>query len=78
MGANTAKLFLAKENPQQDLTTNNLDMAVYVTHLHNFAPLMKLLENISTNADNTVAEGWAKSGSVSSSSVDVQLLCKIS
>ena len=51
------KTLLTEDNSQGELTINNLELVVYVTHLHIFAPLMKPLENIGTKVDNTSAKG---------------------
>ena len=52
-------------------------MATYVAFIHFFAPLLNPLENIATKVDNMAAEGWAKSGSVSSSTAAGPLLRKM-
>ena len=45
-----------------DLTINDLELAMYVAHLHLFAPKMDPLEYIGTLVDNTDTEGWARRG----------------
>ena len=77
MGSNTAQILLTYENPLGDLIIKNLKMATYVAFIHFFAPLLNPLENIATKVDNTAAEGWAKSGSVSSSTAAGPLLRKM-
>ena len=67
MGGFIAQILLTDENPSGYLTINDLEIAVYVAHLHNFAPLMDPLENISTRVENMVAQVWANQGSFISS-----------
>ena len=57
-GRKYRNIFLMEENPQGDLTINDLNLAAYVPHLHIFEPPMKPLEQISTKVDITSAEGW--------------------
>ena len=63
-GKNTDQILLTDENPQRDLTINDIYIAAYVVHLHIFASLMYPLERTATKVDNTAAEGWEKRGSV--------------
>ena len=65
---------LTDKNPAGFLTINDLELAVYIAHLHLFAPRMAPLENISTGVDNTAAESWARRGSVSTATAIGPLL----
>ena len=50
---------LTDENPQDFLTINDLELVVYIAHLHLFAPRMAPLEHIATVVYNTAVESWA-------------------
>ena len=66
MESSTKRRFLTDDNPGEDLAINDLKLAVYVAHLHLFAPKMAPLKYIRTLVDNTASEGWARRGSISS------------
>ena len=57
MGANIEKIFLMEENPQGELTINNLELEAYDSCLHIFSPLLKPLDHIATKVYNMAAEG---------------------
>ena len=65
---------LTNENPKGFLTINDLDLAAYITRLQLFAPNMKLIKHITTGVENTAAEKWARSGSVSTATAIGPLL----
>ena len=67
---------LTDENPQGFLTINDLDLAAYIPHLHLFTSHIAQLEHITTGIDNTVAEIWARRGSVSTATAIGPLLRK--
>ena len=50
---------LADKNPQGFFTINDIELVVYITHLHIFSPCMAPLEHIATGFYNTAAERWA-------------------
>lgn len=74
MGKTTPQRMLRDENLTGDLAINDLELAVYVVHLHIFAPLIGPLEHISTKVDNNVVKSWARRGSVSSANTVGHLL----
>ena len=74
MGKTTPQRILRDENLTGDLAINDLDLAVYVVHLHIFAPLIAPLEQISTKVDNNVVKCWARRGSISSANTVGHLL----
>ena len=49
---------LTDDNPQGFLTINDLELAVYIAHLHLFAPRMAPLKQKATGVDNTATESW--------------------
>ena len=63
MGKTTPQRMLRDENPTGDVAINDLELAVYVVHLHIFAPLIAPLEHISTKVDNNAVKSWARRGS---------------
>ena len=65
---------LTDDNPQYFLTINNLELAVYISHLHLFAPSMAPLEHITTLFDNTAADIWDRHSSVSTATAIGPLL----
>ena len=75
VGQTTSQRLLSNDNQSRYLTTNDLELANYVAHIHIFAPLMDTLEHIFTKADNTAAEIWARRSSVSSATA-VRLLLR--
>lgn len=48
----TAQRLLTEENPEGDITINDIDMAVYSSYLNIFAPLVEPLEHIYTKVEN--------------------------
>ena len=65
---------ITDKNPTGFLAINDLELAAYIAHLHLFAPRMAPLEHISTGVENTVAESWARRGSVSTATAIGPLL----
>ena len=65
---------LTDKNPTGFLAINDLELAVYMAHLHLFDPRMATLENISTGVDNTATESWARRVSVSTATAIGPLL----
>ena len=65
---------LTDDNPKWFLTINDLELAAYIAHLHLFAPHKNPLEHITTGVENTDADIWARSGSLSTSTAIVPLL----
>ena len=74
VGNSTAKRLLRDDNPIGYLTINNLELVVYVAHLHLFVPLMALLYHTATKVENTASESWASIVSVSSATAVGPLL----
>ena len=66
METSTKYRLLTDNNPGGYLTPNESELAVYVAHLHLFAPNMSPLEYIRTMVDKTAPEGWECRNSVSS------------
>ena len=65
---------ITNENPQGFLTTNNLELAAYIAHLHLLAPHMEPLEYITTVVKETSADSWDQRGSVSTATAIGPLL----
>ena len=62
------------DNPTGDLTINDLETAVYVAHLHVFAPTTAQLQHIAIRLENYVAESWTRIVSIISTTTVGPLL----
>ena len=65
----TQSRFVSDTKPKENVKINYLELSALLEQVHLFAHNMQPLDQIRTAVDNTVTQGWANRGSVSSYTV---------